>query len=133
MARTRNAITWTAEKRRILLAMKDKGVKHAEIARYLGVSTSSIDAQLQRIRDGFADPERAKCGQVDRRLERPRQAPKRLPDPHSPIHELLGDPLPGRSALDRKIAGVVDEEDLVDRRRPDGFGVKVTLATGVEG
>lgn len=42
---------------------------------------------------------------------------------------LLGDPMPGRSALDRKLAGEVDASPPPDRRTCQ-FGPPVTLATG---
>lgn len=40
---------------------------------------------------------------------------------------LLGDPMPGRSALDRKHAGIADPPPLLDRRFAD-FRPKVSLA-----
>jgi len=60
---------------------------------------------------------------------RAREAAERL-QPESLTAALLGDPLPGRSALDRKRAGIADEPPAIDHRtayyasRP-----KITLAT----
>ena len=113
---------WTVERRRDLLELKVKKWTHEECARYFGCKQTSVENILHRIRK--------EKGQIIRPYNKP-ASPRRprtvatssiasaviqakiiresLPLPKTLTAWFCGDPLPGRSALDRKRLGMADE------------------------
>lgn len=94
---------WTPDEHARLLALVAAGKKWPEIAEELGRSESAVSARYSRYRDGGG------FRQTRREVQNAAIAARELNGslaPRSLTAEFFGDPLPGRSALDRRQAEV---------------------------
>lgn len=129
---------WSDAETSTLLARRDAGERFEEIGASTGRTAIACRQRYNVSKRAKGQPQRLRrhAGATKVRLlasvqpaPKPDLAPSDLA-PASLTAAFCGDPLPGRSALDRKRAGLVDEDCCDPRtaqRRP-----KVTLATGAE-
>lgn len=120
--RRRTFAFWTMERRRELLALKAKLWSHEECAIRFGCKRTSVENILHRIRKEKGEVirpyNRHASGNRHRSEATSRMAlaaveakavREHLPLPKTITALLCGDPLPGRSALDRKRNGTSDD------------------------
>ena len=112
---------WTMERRRDLVDLKAKKWSHDQCARHFGCKKASVENVWHRIRKERGDAPLISSGGNRNRADstsrmtaavvHAKAARESLPLPDSITAYLCGDPLPGRSALDRKRLGIVDKPE----------------------
>jgi hypothetical protein len=130
---------WSEAETATLLARRDAGERFEEIGASTGRTPIACRQRYNVSKRAKGQPQRLRhhAGATKVRLLAAIQPAPKSSDlapsdlaPSSLTAAFCGDPLPGRSALDRKRAGLVDEDCCDPRtaqRRP-----RVTLATGAE-
>lgn len=125
---------WTTARRIELVDLRAKGWTHDQCARYFGCKRQSVEGAWGRIRKERGDPPRTMNtpSNTNRRTDCTRRmasavvtakvAREHLPPPATLTAWLCGDPLPGRSALDRKRSGADDDGQAAGRAN------RITLA-----
>lgn len=125
---------WTPERRRELIELKDAGKSNTFLAEHYDCTVKAIKQAIYRTRKASGAPMRKywqPCGSRRTAFKAARHATavstakitrETRPLPDSITAWLCGDPLPGRSALDRKRSGANDDGQAAGR------GSKITLA-----
>jgi len=120
----RSAFNWTMERRCDLLALKEQGKSNSFCAMHFGVPKPSVEQALHRIRKEQGEALRSYrrlrpyIRRTDSRvvnlpaIAKAKIVRAQLPLPETITAFLCGDPLPGRSALDRKRLGIVEEPSI---------------------
>lgn len=137
--RRRTFAFWTMERRRELLELKAKLWSHEECAIRFGCKRTSVENILHRIRkekgeiirpyNRHASGNRHRSEASARMASAAVQAKavrEHLPPPKTITAWFCGDPLPGRSALDRKRLGIADE--MIIESQPGVRTNRITLA-----
>lgn len=109
---------WTPARRAELLKLIKRKTTHSQCAAILGSTIAGVENVLRRMRKERGETVPARKGNNNRGVGTARKQAVamqgRIDRLHQPQPETLtawfcGDPLPGRSALDRKRLGIADE------------------------